>query len=102
MVGQTVYPEISTANAILRDSPIGLLDEATSALDIENELKVKHAIQQLLGSHKTVVMIAHTLPIIRYADQIVVIDDKTIAETGTHEELLARHGKYFRMWNCLS
>ena len=71
-------------------------------LDIENELKVKQAIQQLLGSHKTVVMIAHTLPIIRYADQIVVIDDKTIAETGTHEELLARHGKYFRMWNCLS
>ena len=92
---------LSIARAILRDSPIVLLDEATSALDIENELKVKHAIQQLLGSHKTVVMIAHTLPIIRYADQIVVIDDKTIAETGTHEELLAKHGKYFRMWNCL-
>ena len=90
---------LSIARAILRDSPIILLDEATSALDIENELKVKQAIQRLLSSHKTVVMIAHTLPIIRHADQIIVIDDHRIAEMGTHDELLANRGKYFHMWS---
>ena len=80
------------------NSPILLLDEATASLDIENELAVKRAILGLLSERKTVIMIAHTLSIVRNADQILVVADGNIAESGTHEELLARGGKYAAMW----
>lgn len=59
---------LSIARAILKDSPILLLDEATASLDIENELTVKQAIANLLKAKKTVVMIAHTLSIVKNAD----------------------------------
>ncbi len=89
---------LSIARAILRDSPIVLLDEATASLDIENELAVKRAIGNLLARRKTVIMIAHTLPIVRTADSIAVIGDGHVIEQGTHEELVARGGKYAAMW----
>ena len=91
---------ISIARAILKNSPILLLDEATASLDIENELAVKQAIANLLKENKTVVMIAHTLSIVKNADQILVMGDGGIAESGTHEELLAKGGKYAAMWNA--
>ena len=91
---------ISIARAILKNSPILLLDEATASLDIENELAVKQAIANLLKKKKTVVMIAHTLSIVKNADQILVMGDGQIAESGTHEELLAKGGKYAAMWNA--
>ena len=91
---------ISVARAILKNSPILLLDEATASLDIENELAVKQAIANLLKEKKTVVMIAHTLSIVKNADQILVVADGKIAESGTHEELLAKDGKYAAMWNA--
>ncbi len=91
---------ISVARAILRKSPIVLLDEATSSLDIENELLVKKAVMNLLKAKKTVVMIAHTLPIIQAADQILVVKDGRIAERGTHEELLSKGGVYATMWQA--
>ena len=91
---------LSIARAILKDSPILLLDEATASLDIENELAVKQAIANLLKAKKTVVMIAHTLSIVKNADQILVVADGTIKESGTHEELLAENGKYAAMWNA--
>ena len=91
---------ISIARAILKNSPILLLDEATASLDIENELAVKQAIANLLKEKKTVVMIAHTLSIVKNADQILVMGDGQIAESGTHEELLAKGGKYAAMWNA--
>lgn len=91
---------ISVARAILRNSPIVLLDEATSSLDIENELLVKKAVLNLLKAHKTVVMIAHTLPIIQSADQILVVKEGRIAESGTHDELLAKGGVYAKMWQA--
>ena len=75
-----------------------LLDEATASLDIENELAVKEAVANLLSHRKTVVMVAHTLPIVRGADAIAVIGDGRVLEQGTHDELLARGGKYARMW----
>ena len=91
---------LSIARAILKNSPILLLDEATASLDIENELAVKQAIANLLKEKKTVVMIAHTLSIVKNADQILVVADGTIKESGTHEELLAENGKYAAMWNA--
>lgn len=89
---------LSVARAILKDSPILLLDEATASLDIENELLVKQAVSQLLRADKTVVMIAHTLPIVKNADQILVLDGGRAAEWGAHDQLLALGGKYAAMW----
>lgn len=89
---------LSVARAILKDSPIILLDEATASLDIENELLVKQAVANLLKADKTVVMIAHTLPIIKNADKILVLDQGGIAESGTHEQLVKNGGKYAAMW----
>lgn len=91
---------LSIARAILKNSPILLLDEATASLDIENELAVKEAIANLLKAKKTVVMIAHTLSIVKNADQILVVSGGKIAETGTHDELLIKGGKYADMWNA--
>ena len=91
---------LSIARAILKDSPILLLDEATSSLDIENEFAVKQAISNLLQENKTVVMIAHTLSIIKNANQILVVADGKVVESGTHEKLLALGGKYTSMWTA--
>lgn len=89
---------LSVARAILKNSPIILLDEATASLDIENELLVKQAVANLLKADKTVVMIAHTLPIIKHADQILVLNHGRITETGTHDQLIKNGGKYAAMW----
>ena len=91
---------LSIARAILKDSPILLLDEASSSLDIENEFTVKQAISNLLQENKTVVMIAHTLSIIKNANQILVVADGKVVESGTHEKLLVLGGKYTAMWNA--
>lgn len=89
---------LSVARAILKNSPIILLDEATASLDIENELLVKQAVANLMKADKTVVMIAHTLPIIKNADQILVLDHGRITESGTHDQLVKNGGKYAAMW----
>ena len=74
--------------------------EATASLDIENELLVKQAVSHLLRADKTVVMIAHTLPIIKEADNILVLDGGRAAEQGTHDQLVAAGGKYAAMWKA--
>lgn len=91
---------LSIARAILKNSPILLLDEATASLDIENELAVKQAIVNLLKARKTVIMIAHTLSVVKNADKIIVIEDGKVSESGTHEELLVVNGKYAAMWKA--
>jgi len=88
---------ISIARALLKDAPIVLLDEATASLDPENEIHIQQAIQELVKS-KTVIVIAHKLATIQRANQIFVLDKGSIAERGTHSELLSKNGIYHKMW----
>ena len=88
---------IAIARALLKDSPILILDEATSELDTESEMLVQKALANLMVD-RTVFVIAHRLSTIRRADKILVVDDGLIAETGTHQELLARGGIYARLY----
>ena len=89
---------VSIARAILKDAPIIVFDEATSYSDIENEHKIQLALQNLLQG-KTTIMIAHRLHTIRNADHIVVFEDGKAVEQGTHDELVAREGRYSHMWD---
>lgn len=89
---------VSIARAIVKNAPILVLDEATAFADPENEHLIQMALKALIAD-KTVIMIAHRLSTIRYADQIIVMDEGRLVESGTHEELLRLNGKYSRMWN---
>jgi len=87
---------ISIARAMLRDAPILLLDEATSALDNESE-KIVQAALKVLEKGRTTIVIAHRLSTIKDADQILVIDDGKIVESGTHDQLLKKGTLYNKM-----
>lgn len=88
---------IAIARVFLKNPPILLLDEATSALDNESEMKIEKSLEDL-SCGRTTLTIAHRLTTIQHADRIVVLGKEGIEEQGTHEELLARKGTYYRLW----
>ncbi len=84
---------ISIARAMLKDAPIIILDEATASIDPENEHLIQNAISELTRG-KTIITIAHRIATIEQADQILVVDDGRIVQSGTHKELIAEEGRY--------
>lgn len=87
---------ISIARALLKDAPVILLDEATASLDVENETAVQTALSGLV-QNKTVLVIAHRMRTVMGADKVVVLSDGTVAEMGSPQELMKKHGIFRRM-----
>jgi subfamily B ATP-binding cassette protein MsbA len=88
---------VAIARAILRNPRLLILDEATSSLDNESESLVQEALDRLMQSRTTIV-VAHRLTTIQNADKIVVIDRGQVVEEGTHDQLIAREGLYYRLY----
>jgi ATP-binding cassette subfamily B protein len=89
---------VAIARTILKAPPILVLDEATSALDSHTEKDIQDALEQV-SQNRTTLVIAHRLSTIVEADDIIVLDQGTIVERGTHHQLLANDGLYASMWN---
>ncbi len=87
---------IAIARAILKDAPILILDEATSALDTESERHIQNALENLM-QNRTTIVVAHRLSTIESADEILVIHNGAIKEQGSHQELIAAEGEYYRL-----
>jgi ATP-binding cassette, subfamily B, bacterial len=89
---------LSIARAVLRNTPILVFDEATAAVDVETESRIQQAIQELAAS-RTIIVVAHRLSTVKRADNILVIQDGKVAESGDHMELLAYNGLYRQLYD---
>ena len=90
---------ISIARALLADTPVLVLDEATAAVDPVSEAAIQDALSELARG-RTVLVVAHRLTTVTEADTIAVLDSGRVVETGTHEELLERGGRYTELWRA--
>ena len=90
---------LALARALLHDSPVYIFDEATSNIDVESENDIMREIHELAKS-KTVILVSHRHANVVGADHIYVLDHGIVAESGSHEELLAHHGLYERLWSA--
>jgi ATP-binding cassette subfamily B protein len=84
---------VAIARALIKNAPIILLDEATAALDSESELQVREAMEHLCQG-RTTLAIAHRLHTVSHADRIYVVEDGRVVESGRHDELLRKNGRY--------
>jgi len=89
---------LSIARALVSNSPVLILDEATSAVDNETEAAIQRSLARV-SHNRTMVVIAHRLSTIRHADRIFVIDRGSVAEQGTHEDLISHDGIYRTLWD---
>lgn len=89
---------IAIARAILKNAPILILDEATSASDPENRMEIDSAIKNLCKG-KTVIIVAHRLSALKMCDRIAVVENHTITDVGTHEEVREKNAYYKKAWN---
>jgi subfamily B ATP-binding cassette protein MsbA len=89
---------LSIARAILKNPPILILDEATSSLDTESEQMIQKALEGLI-EHRTTLVIAHRLSTVQKANRIIVLDNGSIVESGTHSELYSQEGLYYKFYN---
>lgn len=89
---------VAIARAMIKDAPVLILDEATSSLDSISEKYIQQAFNELMKG-KTTIVIAHRLSTIQKMDRILVLDEGTIVEEGTHKELIEKGGRYAELWN---
>ena len=89
---------IALARAFLKNPPVMVFDEATSALDTKTERRIQVSLDKL-AANRTTLIIAHRLSTIMNADKIVVLENGSIAESGTHQELLAKNGVYKKLYD---
>ena len=88
---------ITIARVLLKNPSVVILDEATSSVDTETERKIQNALENLM-TDRTVLVIAHRLSTVRKADQIIVLKEGKVTETGTHNSLIQNKGDYFNFW----
>lgn len=91
---------IAIARAILKNAPILILDEATSASDPENQMEIDKAIQNLCKG-RTVIVVAHRLSALKMCDRVAVVENHTITNVGTHEEVRKENAYYQKAWEGL-